>query len=163
MAATIYIDFKTIPGASIDKAFLGKVKLNSFSFAASKKLTEDPGNTKRTDGPASLGNITCTKDLDVATASLYQYCLLGTEMPSVELTFGDVNSKGEFVKTVTYTLGKVYFSSVQTSGSGSVPSETFSLDYVSMKCAYEQQGSDGNKKGVSGFTYDRANGTAVIS
>jgi len=163
MAGTIFIDFGTvIKGSSADKKFPGKIILNSYSFGASKPL-KDPSNTNRTNGPSTLGVITCTKELDLASSSLYQFCLLGTEIAKVTLSYGDVNTKGEFKEKVIYELGKVYVASVSTSGSGSIPSETFSLDFISMECTYKQQGSDGAEIGVSGWTFDRSNGTATIT
>jgi type VI secretion system secreted protein Hcp len=162
MSKNIFVNFGPIKGSSKDASAVGDVVVNSFSFNASKQLVMEAGNTKRTSGVAILSNITITKDMDVATATLYEYCLLGNPIKKVTLTYGDV-VKEKFVPTVTYEIGDVFIKSISTSGSGTVPSESISLDFNTISCKYGQQGVEGADSGKSVFTYNRSTGTTKIT
>jgi len=161
MADTIFIDFGTlIPGSALNANFTGKVALNSFSFGGNKEMTDEVSSTKRTTGKTVLGDVTCTKQMDVATAIMFEYMLFAKELPTVTLTYGDnTGDKGAWKNTVVYKMEKVYIKAMATSGSGSLPTDTFTLNYVKMTCTYVQQKSDGTVGGQSAFDWDKSTNT----
>ena len=160
MSDTIFIDFGTIPGSALNTKFAGKIALKSFSFGAAKEIMENVAVTTRTGGKTTLGDVTCTKDMDVATAIMFEHVLFAKEIPKVTLYYGNnTGDKGAWKDIVVYVMEKVYIKAISTSGSGSLPTDTFTLNYVKMTCTYTQEKSDGNKGGNSAFDWDKSTNT----
>jgi type VI secretion system secreted protein Hcp len=154
---TIFLKMDPIKGSAQHQKFIGAISLNSFSTSAAFTLTEDVSNTQRTSGKAIGGDFTLTKDVDLATTEIYQYCLLATLVKVVELHIGTNNGMaGAWQPTLVYTMKDVLIKSISTSGSGTLPTDTFVLQYASISVAYTQQKTDTVAAGNGAFTFDKA-------
>jgi type VI secretion system secreted protein Hcp len=154
---TIFLKILPIKGSALHQTFTGQISLNSYSHGVSYALGEDVSNTSRTSGKTTAGDFTCTKDVDLATTELYEYCTKATPIAEAVLSVGTNNGMaGACQPTIVYTMKNDMLRSVSTSGSGTLPTDTFVLQYASISVAYTQQKTDTVAAGNGAFTYDKA-------
>lgn len=156
-ANTIFIDLDKIKGNATHAKFKDQLALNSFSYSASQGLTDDPAVAQRTTGKKASSDFTLTKETDSSTTELYQYCLFGTIIPKVTLTIGtNTGLMAEWKTIIVYILENVMIRSVSTSGSGSLPTDTFVLNYTKITGTYTKQDVNASAKGNTDFIYNKA-------
>lgn len=156
-ANTLFLDMGPIKGNSYHQKFVGMVGINSYQHAAEQSLTNDPTNATRTSGKASAGNFIFTKDTDSATSELFQFCLLATVIPKVTLHVGtNTGTAGIWMPTIVYVLENVLVAKVSTSGSGSLPVDSFELNFTKITCTYTKQDKDGKATGNVDYVFDKA-------
>jgi type VI protein secretion system component Hcp len=149
MAFNAYLVFGTKQGATTIKGEsmslpetaaqgVGALELTDYGFGTSMPVTSsrsDGGGA--TVGRANFDVFTCSKNIDTATASLFQYCCLGTAIPSIVLHLyraGDESGSGA-IKYAMYTFQWCVVTKVGISGGGEdLPKESLEFNYG--KCEY---------------------------
>jgi type VI secretion system secreted protein Hcp len=128
-----------IKGESTLTDFKDKIEILSYSHGVAQQITGDQSNQKRTSGKPNHQDFTITKFLDLATASLINYCNQATVIPSVKMTIGQ-NESGKVNAYMVYTLTNALVSSVSAGGGGGgKPQETVTFNYTSIKWDYKLQ------------------------
>lgn len=151
----IYLKIDSIKGNCTEEPYKEQMIIDSFSHGVSQFLTTRPGNTERTSDGPQFSEMTFSKTLDSASPGLYQACTQNSKLGEATITVTRVEG-GKVMETVKYVLGNAMVSNISTSGSGSgdLPSESFSLNFTSITTQMTQQNADSTKKGVSSFGWD---------
>lgn len=143
MASDFLLELDGIKGESQDKAKGATIEVSSFTWGVSNVGTSGGGG----GGGASKANFSdigfaCTTN--VASTSLFLRCVNGKPIPKATL---HVRKQGETPQEYyTITLTDCLVSSFQTGGSdgsGSQPTESFSLNYAKIEFEYKPQKADG--------------------
>jgi type VI secretion system secreted protein Hcp len=122
-----------------------------------------PITGRRTSGKAMSHEISCSKESDLSTTVLHAKCLAGTNIKKAVLTVGtNSGTDGAWVDTIVYTLENVLISNMSTSGSGSTPHDSFSLNYSKISVKFTQQKTDTLSAGNGAYSFDITK-TAVTS
>jgi len=137
-----------IKGESTLADFKDKIEILSFSHGVAQQITGDQSNQKRTSGKPNHQDFTITKYLDLATASLIDYCNQAKPITTVKVTIGQ-NESGKVNAYMVYTLTNALVSSVSVGGGGGgKPQETVTFNYTAIDWAYKLQsaavGDSGN-------------------
>src|SRR6185312_12018427 len=128
------------------------IEILSYSHGVAQQITGDQSNQKRTSGKPNHQDFTITKYLDLASASLVDYCNQAKPLASVVLTVGQ-NENGKVNPFMKYTLTNALISSVSVGGGGGgKPQETVTFNYTKMTWTYNQQkeevGTSGNNSAI---------------
>jgi type VI secretion system secreted protein Hcp len=151
----------SIKGESTLTDYANKIEILSYSHGVAQQITGDQSNQKRTSGKPNHQDFTITKFLDLATASLINYCNQATVIPTVMMTIGQ-NEAGKVNAYMVYTLTNALVSSVSAGGGGGgKPQETVTFNYTEIKWAYKLQSAKAGDAGQNGATWNLAtNATA---
>lgn len=135
MAGNIFLELPSISGTSL--VFPKQIELSSFSWGLSNELNVHSGSTSSTS-TCHVYNFSCTKRVDVATASIINACAGGKEIPTGTLRVGAPADGNTPAVTLQYDLTNVYISSYTTSASGNATdlSESFSVHFAVLKGKY---------------------------
>jgi type VI secretion system secreted protein Hcp len=91
-----------------------------------------------------------TKDVDVVSPQLAQYCSGGQTFGEVTIDFMRADGDGKRVKYLQIKLKNVIVASIGTTVNGEgLPVETFGLKYAAVQWAYTQQKIGGGQGGTS--------------
>ena len=148
-AVDMYIKFDGVDGESkddkhdkwIDVLSMQWNNVSNRSIAARPRRDVRPRRGDRA-GDAEIKSLTLTKYYDAASVSLMKACAEGKHIPRVlvELT----PSEGEPVNYLKVELENVYVSSYNLSGgSGSVPTESVTLNFAKFEYAYIEEDQRG--------------------
>jgi type VI secretion system secreted protein Hcp len=155
----IYMNFnsKKVKGNVTADGYQDWIELESFSLGVGRGISMDVGNMANREATRpSISEITVTKQLDNASALLFQESLLGTE--GVEVSIHIVQTGASKVeKYGSYDLSDVLISSYSVNAnSSSAPFESISLSFS--KITVDLQGADkDNKNGTNiKVSYDLA-------
>ena len=134
-AIDLFLNIPNIPGESQAPGFVNQIELSGFSESIANPVAIIPSGVS--NGPAVLGNIVITKNLDATSTPLYLACAQGTMLQNpVVLTV----QKAGTTPVVIYTLSltNVYVKSVASSasGGGSLPAETVTLTCGQIQWSY---------------------------
>ena len=141
----------SINGESADEKHKDEITVMSFSWGASQ-TTSVSGSGGSGAGKASLADLSIMKNYDWASSLLYQALLKGTHITSGVLTA--VKSGADGSPFMTITLGELFVTSIQISGSSEVPMESVSFSYNTIKTQYAKQDETGKLNTQSAVTYD---------
>ena len=152
MAVDFFLKLDQIPGESADDKHKNEITVMSFSWGASQ-TTSVSGSGGSGAGKASLADLSIMKNYDVASGPLYKSLLLGTHIKSGVLTAvkSGTDGGGSFM---TITLGELFVTSIQISGSSEVPMESVSFSYNTISTEYAQQDETGKLITKAAVTYD---------
>lgn len=153
MSDTILMKIASISGECVLPNYAKQIVLLSFSHSVAMPMTSDPFNTKRTSGTAHVSEITVSKFLDSASASLNQKCLQGIDLGEVVITLLQSDQEA-VIEMMKYTLSNVMISSVSIGGGGGLPTETVSLNFTKIAWAYMPQKKQGGADGTAAGTWD---------
>ncbi|HZP01355.1 MAG TPA: type VI secretion system tube protein Hcp [Terriglobia bacterium] len=146
MAVNAYLIIDGRPGPSTSKE--NAIDILSFSFGASQTAVFGPGSSGKESraGRADVGNVTIMKVLDKTSPLLFDDCVTGNILPSVDLIYdkpmGD--SQEDYFKI---HMENALITSIQLSGSNENPTESVSFAFAKIKVSYNPE-SDGK---LSGF------------
>jgi type VI secretion system secreted protein Hcp len=148
-----YLKIEGVEGESADDAHKGQIEIQSFSWGVSNL-----GSTAMAGGAgagkASFSNLNIMKLVDKASPVLFQSAAAGEHFSSAVMTLADSDSRQEFMKV---TLSDVIISSYQTKGStGSMPMESFKLNFSKIEFEYTPQKADGSMDATVRAGYDVA-------
>ena len=151
MAVDFFLKLDGIDGESADDKHKNEITIMSFSWGASQ-TTSVSGSGGSGAGKASLADLSIMKNYDVASAPMYKALLLGTHIATGVLTA--VKSGGDGSPFLTISLGEVFVTSIQISGSSEVPMESVSFSYNQIKTQYAQQDETGKLNVKAAITYN---------
>ena len=100
-----------------------------------------------------------SKMTDQSTPSLYNACAKGDKLGEAVIHVGR-NEAGVFMSLMKYTLANAMISNINTSGGGSLPSDSFSINFTKIMSEFTQQNADSSKKGTASFGWDLATNVA---
>ena len=127
-AAAGFIKLGDIKGESMDSGYKGEIEILSWSWGEA----ESGQSSGMATGRRQHHPITITKTIDRASPILQQANADGRVIPAMTLHLP--NNEGKQKSYFKYKLDNVRVSTYQTGGgSGSVPSETFTLNYEKIK------------------------------
>ncbi len=134
-AADMFLELDGIPGESTSEAHPRTIRIESFSIGVS--LT--PGTTA--GAKPTFRDISFSKSIDKTSPVLYLNCASGKHLKSATLY---VRNSGERAfDFYIIKLSDVVVTSVQTSGAGDLPMESFSLNYTKIEFHYIPQNVSG--------------------
>ncbi|WP_028311597.1 Hcp family type VI secretion system effector [Derxia gummosa] len=152
----IILEIKDVKGnCQIDK-YQGQIIIQSFSHGVHLPLQMDTSNTERTAGRPVFTEMTFSKMSDMATPVLYAACVQGKKLGDAKIHIGR-NENGVFMSVLEYVLTSAMVSNITTSGGaggGTIPMDTFSLNFTKITMDFTQQKSDSTKKGTANFGWD---------
>jgi type VI secretion system secreted protein Hcp len=157
MAVDLFLKIDGIDGESQKDGHKGEIDIDSFSFGAVQHGSFHTGGGGGGSGKAEITDISISKQVDKASATLYKFCASGKHIPKVVL-YSQKAGDGE--KPLTYytiTLDDVIVSNIQNSGSNHGDSilESVSFNTAKLTFEYQAQGKDGAKDGgVVKASYD---------
>ena len=140
-ASDYFLAIDGIPGEPTDAQRPRTIEIQSFSFGASNSGTIVGGGGGA--GKVNFSDISFTKSLDKASPILYLHCARGKHIPSATL-YVRKSGADKPLEYYVVKLTDVLISSVQTSGGGGLPSESFSLNFGKIEFSYAAQKPDGS-------------------
>jgi len=150
MAVDFFLKLDGIDGESVDSKHSNEITVMSFSWGASQH-TSVSGSGGSGAGKATLADLSIMKNYDASSAPMYKALLLGTHITTGVLTA--VKSGGDGSPFLTISLGEVFVTSVQISGSSEVPMESVSFSYNTIKTQYAQQDETGKLNTKAAISY----------
>lgn len=150
----IYMKYGSIKGAVTTEGFKDWIELESCQMGSGRGIgTARAGSPNRVAGEATLSEIVCTKTWDaVSSSKLFEESVKGELTNKVELHFtiaGTKKVESQLIVKLEKT-GIASYSVSASGGSGSAPSESFSLNFAKVEIipkiiAEGQAPSDGTK------------------
>ncbi|MGA2890548.1 MAG: type VI secretion system tube protein Hcp [Terracidiphilus sp.] len=159
MATDFYLNIASIPGEATTQNFAGQIKLLSFSWGGSQ-LSSVGGTGGSGTGKVDLSDFTFTKHLDKATPKLFNAMCSGQHVDSAVLSATKAGAGGGTGGVyLKITFSEVFVTSLNTSASDDVPSETVTITYNKIKIEYSTQDKQGTLTQAGSVTYDLAANT----
>ncbi len=146
------LEITDIKGNCEIDGYKNQIILQSFSHGVSLPLQMDASNTERTAGRPIFSEMNFTKMSDMSTPVLYAACVSGKKIGDAKIHIGR-NENGVFMSIMEYVLRDAMVSNISTAG-GTLPMDTFSLNFNQMKMDFTQQNPDSTKKGTANFGWD---------
>jgi len=151
MAVDFFFKLAGIEGESLDDKHKKEITVMSFSWGASQ-TTSVSGSGGSGAGKATLADLSIMKNYDAASAPMYKALLLGTHIATGVLTA--VKSGADGSPFLTISLGEVFVTSIQISGSSEVPMESVSFSYNTIQTQYSQQDETGKLLAKAPISYN---------
>ncbi len=116
------------------------LELDSFSWGA-----VNPGRLGRHESSAvSAQDFNLAMTTGTASPKLMQACAMGDPIKELKLSLVKASSGEKPVDYLTWKMSDAFISSYQIGGSSGVPTDSFSLNFKSIKVVYKEQGNSGN-------------------
>jgi type VI secretion system secreted protein Hcp len=142
-AAGAFVKIDGVPGESTDKDHQGWIEVQSFSHPSARfDLTTGQSTMPTRSGSHEAGEIAIVKSYDSASASLFQSCVEGENIPTVRVELcGEGEGKGNCAR---YVLNDVTVTAVglKRTGKKAAPTEQVTLAYDRILWSYEGAPSD---------------------
>ncbi len=136
------------------------IELNSFQWGVGRGISSPTGGAKDRESSApSLSEITVTKAQDAATGELLTESYQGKGV-KVTIDFCKTD-KGKLEKFLTFELEDAMISGYSLSSGGDRPSESLSLNFVTINCVPKVMDKDGGMKDGPKVKYDIGQGKIV--
>ena len=156
MATDFILEIDGVKGESTDDKYKGHIDIDSFSWAAMNEGTGGRGGGSGS-GKANFSDFQFSKECDSASHELLKSCASGKHFSKAVLHCRKAGeTPHEFLKVTMEDVFVSSFSSSGSSGSGSIPLESVSLNYVKIKYEYIPQNKQGAGSGQHIAGYDRA-------
>jgi len=157
-----FLKLEGIDGESQDTDHSGQIDISQFMESITNVGTYDAGTGGNT-GKAQFNDISITKYVDKSTATLRQYCALGTSIDKATISCNKQagDKKVEYFKI---TLHNVVLTATVSSGSGgsSEPlTESLTLNFAGIEYDYTQQSNTGVAMGTTHFGRDIQKNTNI--
>jgi type VI secretion system secreted protein Hcp len=146
-----FIKFDGIDGEATDRDHMKWSELDSFSHNM-EQMSGSASSRRR--GGVIMEDVIVTKELDRASPKLMQASAEGKVFPKVEIhSTATISDEGR-VTYYAWELKNVQVTSYQVNSStGSVPVDSFSLNFEEVKVTYTDYGKDGSKGGNVEFEW----------
>ena len=143
-AVDMFLKLDGVTGETLDTAMSGAMDIVNWSWGL-----QNDGNFHMAGGggvgKAAVNDITVTKNIDAASATLMQMCVTGQHVATGTLTCR--KSGGTPLDYLVIKLSKILVSSYSTQGTGSLQhQENFSLHFAEVNVQYNSQNDQGGKK-----------------
>ncbi len=158
MAVDFFLDLQGagIQGESVTKGFENQIQLLSFSWGGSQ-VSSVAGTGGSGAGKVDLADLSVMKHLDSASPLIYKNLAAGTHLQTATLSASKAGAGGTSGGSVAFlkiTLGELFVTSMQLSGSSELPTESVSFSYNTIKYEYSKQDDQGNLASTGAITYD---------
>jgi type VI secretion system secreted protein Hcp len=132
------------------------IQIQSFQFGTSRSISSAAGGAARTAGTANVSEISLTHQTDTFSLALLRAALKGpTPGVTAQLYFTNLSGTGGApLDYLEIDLGQTLVSSFSMSSGGDTPSESISLNFVTMTFRYQVAGSP-----VQMVSYNQATGS----
>jgi len=140
----IYLALTGITGEATTKGYEKTIAVGSMQWGAGRGISWVGGASSPSLSNVSVSEVTTTKSTDSTSAFLFERLTLGTVTATAKFTI--VTDAG--LKRLEVELGNAYLSGFsQSAGAGGVPSESFSLNFQTIKVTpYNAAGTAGTPK-----------------
>ncbi len=142
MAVDFYLKLDSIQGESQSDGHTNEIQIHSFSWGASQ-TSSVAGTGGSGAGKAHLSDLSIMKTLDKASVPLFKALTLGTHIPNGTLTAIKATGTAGAKPFLKVTLGELFVTSLQVSGSSEIPMESVSFSYNTIKIEYSTQDDKG--------------------
>jgi type VI secretion system secreted protein Hcp len=153
MAVDFFLKLDGIKGEATDQNHKEEISILSWSWGASQTSTVGGGSGSGA-AKASLADLHIVKTYDAASVPLFKSLLAGTQIANGILTANKPGSADGGKPFLKVTLTDVFVTSVQSSGSSEVPTESVSFSYATIKVEYSKQNDQGVLATAGSLTYD---------
>ena len=154
MAVDMFLDIEgEIGGEAQDAAHKGEIDVLAWSWGLSQSGSFHVGGGGGA-GKANFQDLSVTKWVDKASATLALYCANGDHFNSAKLT---VRKAGKTpLEYLIVEMKKVMVTSVSTGGSGGEDrlTENISLNFAEVKVSYKEQKPDGSGEAPKVFKWN---------
>ena len=151
-----------IDGDSVAEGHEDEIELTSWNFGSSVSIGSRSSGGSGAEKTSIHSDVNCTKLTDASSNKLNEACWLGKTIPNVVLTVqrqgSDADNKIDFIRI---TLTNVIVSSFSTSGGDGMPTETFNLNYETIKREYQVTDVSGASKGWQEVGLNAATGGSL--
>jgi len=151
MAVDFYLKLDGITGEATDSNHKDQIQLLSFSWGGSQ-VTSVAGTGGSGAGRADLSDLSIMKYMDKASPGLFKAMISGTHIKTGILSA--VKAGGDGKPFLKLSLEELFVTSVQTSASSEIPSESVSFSYNKIKYEYSTQNDQGILTAVGAVTYN---------
>lgn len=155
MAVDMFLELDKVKGESADKTHKDKIDVLAWSWGLSNSGTFHQGGGGGA-GKGSFQDISITKYIDAASATLMLYCANGDHVDKGKLI---VRKSGKNpLEYIIVELEQVLVTSYSTGGSGGEErlTENVSLNFAKVKVTYWTQSAKGGKGDSYPFAWDIA-------
>jgi len=138
MAVDMFIKIGTVAGESVDASHKGEIDVLSWSWGASQSGAGHTGGGSGA-GKVQIQDLTLTKYIDKASATLFKMCCAGEHLDQALLVVRKAGGKPlEYLKI---TMNQVMVTSISTGGSGGQDrlTENITLNFSKVKMEYTPQ------------------------
>jgi len=151
MAVDFYLKLDGITGEATDSNHKDEIQLLSFSWGGSQ-VTSVAGTGGSGAGRCDLSDLSIMKHLDKSSSQVFKAMISGTHIKTGVLSAVKAGADGKpFLKL---SLEELFVTSVQTSASSEVPSESVSFSYNKIKYEYWTQNDQGILTATGAVTYN---------
>jgi type VI secretion system secreted protein Hcp len=154
MPADMFLKIEGIQGESEDSKHKNEIEVLSWSWGETQTGSSGRGTGAGT-GKVDMQDINFSKFMDKASPKLFMFCATGKHIPTVE--FVGRKAGGDQQEYLKIKLNDVLVSSFTTSnssGSNTLPVESFSLNFSKIEFEYFQQKADGSVASAGKHGYD---------
>jgi type VI secretion system secreted protein Hcp len=153
MAVDFFLKLDGINGEATDQNHKNEIGVLSWSWGASQTSTVAGGGGSGA-GKASLADLHVVKNYDAASVPLFKSLLAGSHIANGVLTANKAGSADGGKPFLKVTLTELFVTSVQSSGSSEVPTESVSFSYATIKVEYSKQNEQGVLAAAGMVSYD---------
>ena len=151
MAVDFYLKLDGITGEATDSNHKDEIQLLSFSWGGSQ-VTSVAGTGGSGAGKVDLSDLSIMKHLDKSSSQVFKAMISGTHIKTGTLTAVKAGANGKpFLKL---SLEELFVTSLQTSASSEVPTESVSFSYNKIKYEYWTQNDQGVLTATGAVTYN---------
>jgi type VI secretion system secreted protein Hcp len=145
MSAEIFLKLDGVEGESQAKGHENEIEIFSFSWGASNPSNVGRG-TGSGAGKVDISSLSLQKQVDNASAKLFQQCCAGKHFATGTLTVREAGGDAP-VEYYVADMTEVFIDSVSWGGAagGGKPSESVSISFATIKITYIPQKADGSK------------------
>jgi len=153
MAVDFFLKLDGINGEATDQNHKNEIGILSWSWGASQQSTVAGGGGSGA-GKASVADLHIVKHYDAASVELFKSLLAGKHIPNAVLTANKAGSADGGKPFLKVTLTEMFVTSLQSSGSTEVPTESVSFSYATVKVEYSKQNDQGVLTAAGSVSYD---------
>jgi len=150
MAVDVFLKIDGIEGETKDSKHPNEIELLNWSWGVSQQGTM-AANLGGGAGKANFGDLMWTHNVDKSSHKLMLACATGQHIPSASLAVRKAG--GEQQDYIIIKLTDILVSSVQTSASSEVPTESVSFNYAKVEFEYKTQDEKGKVGAPNKFGY----------
>jgi type VI secretion system secreted protein Hcp len=151
MAVDFFLKLDSIDGESQDTNHPKEIAIMSWSWGASQ-VTSVAGTGGSGAGKANLADLSIMKNFDSASTPLFKALLAGTHISTGVLSASKAGGDGK--PFIQVSLGELFVTSIQASGSSEIPMESVSFSYNTIKIEYFTQDDKGILSSAGSASYD---------
>lgn len=153
MAVDFFLKLDDINGEATDQNHKNEISVLSWNWGAHQETSVFSGGGSAT-GKANVADFSIMKTYDAASVPLLKALLAGKHIKNGHLTANKAGAESGGKPFLKVTLTELFVTSIQSSGSSEVPSESISFSYATIKVEYSKQNEQGVLTAAGSLTYD---------